>query len=295
MSKFLLNLLLQFSRALVYSKIKSLFGKEFFPHFWPNRPNGQPAHPVFRPSRGPLFFTNRLLPSPHWASASRPAQPALTAQPDNLPPPAPEQSAPAATAGRPRAAPWSAPTTSTKGKIMAASLLLHSPIKRCHSLSSILGNRRLQAGGIEASSTPAIEGTCPPPPPPRLRPIKGHPTLGEDPHTSNTPSLSPQRALTATLLSRRSAAGETPLHRLPNHGKPVVEFACPSFPSPAPWSELSGTGVAGGRASVSSRAQQWPPVHGGPGWRGPRTRGLGPRWTGPTPSTNSWTWSTDNS
>jgi hypothetical protein len=128
---------------------------------------------------------------------------------------------------------------------MAASLLLHSPIKRRHSLSSIPGNWRLQSGGIEASSTPAIEGTRPPPS--CLCPIKGCPALGED-HTSNAPSLSPQRDLTAALPSRGSAAGETPLHRPPNRDNPVVELTCPSFPSITPWSELSGTGTAGGRA-----------------------------------------------
>jgi hypothetical protein len=30
--------------------------KRFFPHFLPNRPSGQPAHPAFWPSRGPFFF-----------------------------------------------------------------------------------------------------------------------------------------------------------------------------------------------------------------------------------------------
>jgi hypothetical protein len=112
---------------------------------------------------------------------------------------------------------------------------------------------------------------------PRLCPIKGRPALGEDSHTSNAPSLSPQRALAVALLSRSSAAGETPLHRLPSRGNPIIELACPSFPYPTPRSELSGTGAARGRDSVSSRACQWPPVHGGPGRRGPRTRGLGPR------------------
>jgi hypothetical protein len=67
MSTFLLNLLLQISKALVYSKIKFLFGKEFFHHFRPNRPSGQPAHPAFRSSRGP--------PSLSPVSAHRPAGP----------------------------------------------------------------------------------------------------------------------------------------------------------------------------------------------------------------------------
>jgi hypothetical protein len=129
---------------------------------------------------------------------------------------------------------------------MAASLLLHSPIKQCHFPSSIPGNRRLQSGGIEASSTPAIEGTRPPPP--HLRPIKGRPAPSEDSHTSNAPPLSPQHAPTVALPSRGSTTGETPLHRLPNHGNPVLQLTCPSLPSPIPWSELSSIGAAGGQA-----------------------------------------------
>jgi hypothetical protein len=68
-----------------------------------------------------------------------------------------------------------------------------------------------------------------------------------------------------------------PFHRLPSRGNPAIGLAYLPFLSPAPRSELSGTGAAGGRAPVSSQARQWSLVHGGPGWRGPRTRGLGPR------------------
>jgi hypothetical protein len=64
----------------------------------------------------------------------------------------------------------------------------------------------LQSRGIKSPSTPATEGTRPPPP--HLRPIKGRPALGEDPHTSSAPSLSPHHALITTLLSRGSAAGD---------------------------------------------------------------------------------------
>jgi hypothetical protein len=54
MSKFLLNILVQISKALVYSKNQILFGKEFSPSL--------SAHPAFRPS---LFFTGRFsLPFP---------------------------------------------------------------------------------------------------------------------------------------------------------------------------------------------------------------------------------------
>jgi hypothetical protein len=171
--------------------------------------------------------------------------------------------------------PRSTPMPPPEEKKMAASIPLHSPINRRRSPSSITSNRRLQSRAIEALLTPAIEGAWPPPP--RLRPIKCRPALGEDSHTSNAPSLSPQCALIVALLSRSSAPGETPLHRLLSRGNPVIELTCPSFHSSDPRSELSGTGAAGGRAPVSSRARQWPPVHGGPGQHGPQTRGLGPR------------------
>jgi hypothetical protein len=61
MSKFLLNLLLQIFKALVYSKIKLLFRKKI-PHFRPNRPSSQPAHPAFRPAMAHFFLFNRLSP-----------------------------------------------------------------------------------------------------------------------------------------------------------------------------------------------------------------------------------------
>jgi hypothetical protein len=93
MSKFLLNLLVQISKALVYSKIKFYSEKNFPRHFQPIRPFG----PVI------LFF--------YWASAFRPAQPTHTAQPATfLLPPAPKPSAHGAAASRPRAASTVAPT-----------------------------------------------------------------------------------------------------------------------------------------------------------------------------------------
>jgi hypothetical protein len=48
-SKFLLNLLVQISKALVYSKIQFFIRKEIFFSFRPNRPSGQPTHPAFWP------------------------------------------------------------------------------------------------------------------------------------------------------------------------------------------------------------------------------------------------------
>jgi hypothetical protein len=244
MSKFLINLLLQISKDLVYSKIKLLFGKEIFLTFGPISPTASRPIRPFGPAMAHFFSFQPAIPPPLGLSLS--AGPAHPHGPTGrlLPPPAPEPSAQDAATGQPRAAPRSTPMTSTRRKIMAASILLHSPIKRCHSPSSITGNRRLQSRAIEALSTLAIEGARPPPP--HLRPIKGRPALGEDSHTSNAPSLSPQHALTIALLSRGSTVSETPLHCLTSRDNPIIELACPSLPSPAPRSELSGTGAAGG-------------------------------------------------
>jgi hypothetical protein len=102
MSKFLLNLLVQNFKALVYSKIKFYSEKNFPRHFQPIRPFG----PVF------LSFLPANFPSPsHWASAFRSAQPTRTAQPVTfLLPPAPKPSAHGAAAGRPRTASSVTPT-----------------------------------------------------------------------------------------------------------------------------------------------------------------------------------------
>ncbi len=56
MSKFLLNLLLQISKALLYSKIKFLFRKEFSFTFGPIGPAAS------RPSHGPLVFFQPTAP-----------------------------------------------------------------------------------------------------------------------------------------------------------------------------------------------------------------------------------------
>jgi hypothetical protein len=64
MSKFLLNLLLQISKALVYSKIKFLFGKEFSFTFGPIGPAAS------QPSRGKLLFQPAAPLSPLGLSLS---------------------------------------------------------------------------------------------------------------------------------------------------------------------------------------------------------------------------------
>jgi hypothetical protein len=83
-SKFLLNLLLQISKALVYLKINFLFGKEFFLHFQPNRPSGQPAHLAFWPTQP----TQPSSSSPRRSSATSSSSRA-TAPWTPPPPPAP--------------------------------------------------------------------------------------------------------------------------------------------------------------------------------------------------------------
>jgi hypothetical protein len=64
MSKFLLNLLLQISKALVYSKIKILFRKEFSFTFGPIGPVAS------RPRHGPLVFQPATPPLPTGLSLS---------------------------------------------------------------------------------------------------------------------------------------------------------------------------------------------------------------------------------
>jgi hypothetical protein len=69
MSKFLLNLLLQISKALVNSKIQFLIRKFIFPDFRPGRPP-RPAWPLAQPAHW-------LHRSPQ-AESARPARPART-------------------------------------------------------------------------------------------------------------------------------------------------------------------------------------------------------------------------
>jgi hypothetical protein len=97
MSKFLLNLLVQIFKASVYSKIQISFGN--------NSPQLS-AHPAFRPSRGPFFFSNRLIFPPLPTGPRPPSQPRPPSRP-NQPPSSSSSRTEAkhsAAAGRPRAA-----------------------------------------------------------------------------------------------------------------------------------------------------------------------------------------------
>jgi hypothetical protein len=86
MSKFLLNLILQISKALVNSKIKFLIQKLFSllsarPTPWPVRPPSQPAHQPHRPRRPKQSWSAHLARAsvasswetrfPFWITPSR--------------------------------------------------------------------------------------------------------------------------------------------------------------------------------------------------------------------------------
>jgi hypothetical protein len=124
MSKFLLNLLVQISKALVYSKIKFYSEKKISPSL--------PAYPAFsaQPRPSLFFFQPANFPSPP-LGLGLPAGPAHPHGPIGhlLLPPTPEPSAPYA-AGRPRAAPRVDPDTSTERKENDRINPLHSPITR---------------------------------------------------------------------------------------------------------------------------------------------------------------------
>jgi hypothetical protein len=192
MSKFLLNLLGQIFKAFVYSKIQILFKN--------NSPQLS-AHPAFRPSHGPFFFFQPAdFPSPsHWASASRPTQPTITAQPAVI------FFLPHRSQAQRRRRPASCrlhgrPDASTGREKRPHLIPLHFlPLIGAISPSSIPETDAFNPA-IEAPSSRQLKALGPPPP--RLRPIKADPTLGEASHTSNAPSLSPHCALAIALPSR---------------------------------------------------------------------------------------------
>jgi hypothetical protein len=129
--------------------------------------------------------------------------------------------------------------------------------------SSIPGNRRLQSGGIEASSTPATEGTRPPPP--HLRPIKGRPPSVKTPTPPtllllalNVPSPPPFRAEAPPSVRRPSTAA-------------TLSSNSPARPSPPP-PLVGALGHQSGRRPSSGELLS-------------AAMAVGPRWTGPARST----------
>jgi hypothetical protein len=182
MSKFFQNLLVQISKALVYSKIKFYSEKNFPRHFRPIRPFG------------PVSFFYRLIFSPLPTGPRPSSRPSPLARP-NWPPFffLPHQSRahtvppPTGLAPPPR----SPRRLHQKRKMAASNPPSFPPIIRLHSPFN---------PAIEAPSSQKLRALGPPPP--RLRPVKADPSHGEASHTSNDPSPSPHRALTVVLLSQ---------------------------------------------------------------------------------------------
>jgi hypothetical protein len=186
-SKFLLNLLVQISKALVYSKIKFYSEKNFSRHFRPIRPFG----PVS------FFFTGQFsLPFP--LGLGLPASPAHPHGPTGH-----LSSSSHTEVGRAWRRCWPAssrlqghPDASTRREKRPHLIPLHFPNYSVPSPTSSI----METGAIEAPSSRQLKALDPPLP--RLRPIKADPSDGEASHTSNTPSPSPHRALVVVLLSR---------------------------------------------------------------------------------------------
>jgi hypothetical protein len=249
MSKFLLNLLVQISKVYQKSKFQIKFERILFLElclalvFGPAADTSLPPQPA-------------RSPPPHWASASWLAQPTL--------PLLSLSHGPRLAFFFLRTNPIERSRPLAPHRVGHHRLLLpkwpeHSPLITSHHPASPLPKQLIMELHY-ATASPSMAGRLRSSP----RPYKRRPsTLPPSHHPSDLP-LSFPPLLSSTAVAEPDAAGETPLHSLPTHGDPAVELAGPSFPSPASWPELLGTGAVGGRAPVSSRARQWPPVHGGP-------------------------------
>jgi hypothetical protein len=195
--KFLLNLPVQISKALVNSKIQFLFRKGFLFSFGPVGPAAPPAYPAFRPSWSYLpnsaqQLTRPLLPTetsvvavPVSRRRSSTTRAAMAALPPNASPPPPPL------------------------------LLGHYFPPSSHALT-----HRDEPEITQPLNTTASPAVTPPSPPrcPSPSPIKGPPALTEHSHTI---SLSPPplcRARITAASSRSPAAGAPPPRRLPSLG-----------------------------------------------------------------------------
>jgi hypothetical protein len=142
MSKFLLNLLVQISKALVYSKIKFYSEKNFPVTYGPSGLSAQPR-PIF--SFQPAVFLPPLPTGP-WplgqpSPPSRPNRPPSSSSRTGAKRARHRRPASRRPHGRPRRLHWK----KKNGRINP----LHSPINRCHFPSSITSNRRLQPGPLK--------------------------------------------------------------------------------------------------------------------------------------------------
>jgi hypothetical protein len=136
MSKLVLNLLVQISKALIYSKIKFYSEKKF------------PA--TFGPAAAHFFLVNQpFFSPPHWASTSRPAQPTLTAQPATfffLPHRSQARTTPPADLMSPPRSTLMPPSEEKKWPHQSPFI---PPLIGAISPSSITGNWRLQPGPLK--------------------------------------------------------------------------------------------------------------------------------------------------
>jgi hypothetical protein len=122
-------------------KNQILFGKEFSRHFRPIRPFGPAAAHFFLLNRP--FFSPPTRPRPLY----RPSPPSRPNRPHSS---SSRTGAKRAQCRRPASrCPHGRPQRLHQKKKMAASIPLHSPINRCHSPSSITGNRHLQLGPLK--------------------------------------------------------------------------------------------------------------------------------------------------
>jgi hypothetical protein len=269
MSKFLLNLLVQISKALVYSKIK-FYSEKNFPHFWPNRPSSQPAHRTFGPATDHFSFPSRpaAFPPTRPRPLGRPSRPARQWRPTQLPPSsrgsASSRAAFAPLRTRLTGGPHPSPLTSGSARVQSRRhrlppLLPHSPAPHLgmppeplpphHHSPLILPPLNLAPAfnGVRAIKAAVIPATpprrSPQPLPSTLAPITSHPSpssplllsrVGAPPHRAPRP---PPRSLDARLP-----------HCRPRLGEPPTELPAFHSSSPAPWPAPLDTGTAGGQS-----------------------------------------------
>jgi hypothetical protein len=212
MSKFLLNLLVQISKALGYSKIKFYSEKNF------------PRH--FRPSHGPFFFSNQssfFLPSP---TGPRPlGRPSPSSRP-NRPPSS------SFCTGAERARRCQPASCRPQGRPR------HLHRKKRKQLLKLLQRRPLKALGLAShtSNAPSLSARCPSPSSSRDRssaagetpfyrlPSRGNPAI----EFASPPFLSP--APLSELSGTRATGGRAPASSRENPILDILHLSPSVFP-----------------------------------------------------------------
>jgi hypothetical protein len=232
MSKFHLNLLPQFSKALVNSKIQFLIQKFFSFTF------GLPGHAASRPTRppGPRGQQDHSASQPTppadplglSAHATAGLLPPRTGRAPPLPPPAPPRHG--------RRPSYSLPC------FEAATVAPHNP-------PSSIGRNNTHPSLPEMAATkaPITAAACgfqapPPPPGPYKRPPP--PRSDSAPLTTSLPfSLTPEHAPVEPHRRHHSTLVAPPLRRSPSSGEPRGEFLTPLFPFSAATGEHGQAGA----------------------------------------------------